>query len=87
MSVVTEQDGERYALLVHKVAEVISVPAETYKPDPPTLSASRAGVSDGIYRLDRNLIMALNVERVLELPPSWRCVPASPASRGGVGRL
>jgi purine-binding chemotaxis protein CheW len=52
MSVVTEQDGELYALLVDEVAEVISVPAETYEPNPPTLSGSWAGVTDGIYRLE-----------------------------------
>ena len=70
MSVVTEQEGELYALLVDKVAEVISVPAEAYEPNPPTLSATWAAVSDGIYRLEGTLLMALNMRRVLELPPS-----------------
>lgn len=67
MSVVTEHDGELYALLVDKVAEVISVPADACDPNPPTLSAGWAGVSDGIFRLEKHLLVALNVPRVLTL--------------------
>ena len=69
MSVVTEHEGELYALLVDKVAEVISVPTASRDPNPPTLSPNWAGVSDGIYRLEKTLLVALNVPRMLCLQP------------------
>ncbi len=75
MSVVTEHDGELYALLVDKVAEVISVPADAYDPNPPTLSPGWAGVSDGIFRLEKHLLVALNVSRVLTLQPDRGAEP------------
>lgn len=67
MSVVTEHDGELYALLVDRVAEVISVSIDAYEPNPPTLTSAWSAVSDGIYRLDGNLLFALDVRRLLAL--------------------
>src|SRR5487761_2336584 len=45
MSVVTEQGGELYALLVDQVAEVISLPGAAFEPSPPTLPAAGADAS------------------------------------------
>ena len=67
MSVVTEQGGELYALLVDQVSEVMALPSSTFEPNPPTLEKSWAMFSNGIYRLDDRLLVVLDISRLLAL--------------------
>lgn len=67
MSVVAEQAGELYALLVDQVSEVLSLPVEQFERNPPTLAANWAAFSDGIYRLADRLLVVLDVSRILAL--------------------
>jgi purine-binding chemotaxis protein CheW len=67
MSVVAEQGAELYALLVDQVSEVLSLPAETFERNPPTLAAGWAAHSQGIHRLQDRLMVVLDVSRVLAL--------------------
>ncbi|HJS84366.1 MAG TPA: chemotaxis protein CheW [Acetobacteraceae bacterium] len=65
MSVVTEQDGELYALVVDQVREVMSLPTEAFERNPPTLPPAWPAFSNGIYRLAGTLLVALDVARLL----------------------
>ena len=67
MSVVAEQDGELYALLVDDVAEVLSLPASDFERNPPTLPVAWAAYSTGIYRLQDQLLAVLDVGKLLKL--------------------
>jgi purine-binding chemotaxis protein CheW len=67
MSVVAEQGGELYALLVDNVGEVMSLPANTFERNPSTLPPSWAEFSSGIFRLADRLLVVLDVSRVLAL--------------------
>lgn len=67
MSVVAEQGGELYALLVDQVSEVMSLRASAFERNPPTLPPSWAAFSTGMYRLDGRLLMVLNVARLFDL--------------------
>jgi len=67
MSVVAEQGGELYALLVDQVSEVMSLPASAFERNPSTLPASWATYSAGIYRLQGRLLVVLDVGRLLAL--------------------
>jgi purine-binding chemotaxis protein CheW len=67
MSVVTEQGGELYALLVDQVSEVMSLDAAAFEHNPPTLPAEWAQFSVGVYRLDQQLLVVLDVSRLLAL--------------------
>ncbi|MBN9510940.1 MAG: chemotaxis protein CheW [Alphaproteobacteria bacterium] len=67
MSVVTEQGGELYALLVDEVAEVMNLTADTFEPTPPTLPAEWAAHSAGVYRLPAGLVVVLDVARLLAI--------------------
>jgi purine-binding chemotaxis protein CheW len=69
MSVVAEQGGELYALLVDQVSEVMTLPASSFERNPPTLAAAWAAHSTGIYRLQGRLMVVLDVARVLALAP------------------
>jgi purine-binding chemotaxis protein CheW len=67
MSVVAEQGGELYALLVDQVSEVMSVKASAFERNPPTLPPAWARFSTGIYRLDNQLLAVLDVASLLAL--------------------
>jgi len=69
MSVVTEQGGELYALLVDQVSEVMSLRSSQFERSPPTLPGAWAAYSDGIYRLASGLLVVLDVGRLLALGP------------------
>ena len=66
MSVVVEQGGELYALLVDQVAEVLSLEADLFERNPPTLEPHWAAFSNGIYRLDGRLLVILDIARLLD---------------------
>jgi len=66
MSIVVEHGNELYSLLIDQVGEVLSLPAERYEANPPTLDPRWREVSGGIYRLDGQLLVILEVERVLD---------------------
>ncbi len=65
MSLVTEQGGELYALVVDRVIEVIRLPTAWLEPVPPTLPVGWTAASTGIYRVNGRLLVALDVKRLL----------------------
>jgi len=66
MSVVVDHGGELYSVLVDSVGEVLSLGAEMAERNPATLDPIWREVSGGIYRLDKNLLIVLDVSRVLD---------------------
>jgi len=67
MSVVAEQGGELYALLVDQVSEVMTLRAAAFERNPPTLPPDWAAYSQGIFRLEGKLLVVLDVARLLAL--------------------
>jgi len=67
MCVIVERTGELYALLVDDVGDVLWLSATSFEPAPITLSAAWRTLCDGLYRLEGELLLALNVEQVLAL--------------------
>ena len=67
MSVVAEQNGELYALLVDQVSEVLTLRDADFEQNPPTLAAIWADHSKGVYRLDGKILVVLDVARLLDL--------------------
>jgi purine-binding chemotaxis protein CheW len=67
MSVVAEQGGELYALLVDQVSEVLSLKSSEFERNPPTLPQTWAQFSTGIYRLENRLLVVLDVGKLLAL--------------------
>ena len=67
MSVVVEHKGELYSLLIDKVGEVLQAPLDRYEQDTSTLSADWREVASGVFRLDSQLLVVLDVGRVLQL--------------------
>jgi purine-binding chemotaxis protein CheW len=67
MSVVAEQGGELYALLVDQVSEVMSLRADQFERNPLTLPPAWAAFSLGVYRLQNRLMAVLDVPRLIAL--------------------
>jgi purine-binding chemotaxis protein CheW len=65
MSIVTEQGSELYALQVDHVREVVTMKRSAMEPNPPTLPALWAEHSQGIYRVEKQLLVILDVHRLL----------------------
>jgi purine-binding chemotaxis protein CheW len=67
MSVVVERQGELYSLVVDTVREVIAFDSHRLEPNPSTLGATWRDFSTGIYRLQADLLVVLNTERLLTI--------------------
>ncbi len=65
MSIVAEDEGELYSLMVDSVGEVLALSKSEYERNPPTLDAKFRAFSEGIYRLDKQLLVVLDVDRLL----------------------
>ncbi len=66
MSIVVDHHGELYSLLIDEVGEVLSVPLDTFEQNPPTLDGRWREVAAGIFRLEGQLMVALEVDKLLE---------------------
>nr|WP_119678073.1 chemotaxis protein CheW [Indioceanicola profundi] len=65
MSIVVDLKGELYSLMVDNVGEVLSLSAEEFERHPATMDQRWREVSRGIYRLKSNLLVVLEVSRLL----------------------
>lgn len=66
MAVGVESRGESYGLLIDSVGEVLKLDDTMREPNPINLDPRLARVSAGIHRLDGQLLMLIDVDRVLE---------------------
>jgi len=69
MGVTIEQNGTLYTLLVDSIGDVISIAPDCYEGTPSTLDAVWREFALGVYRLEGRLMVALDVDRVLEIKP------------------
>ena len=67
VSIIVDNGGELYALLVDDVGDVLWLSASDHEPNPVTLSAHWRSLCSGLYRLDGELLLVLNVGQVLAL--------------------
>lgn len=67
MSVSVESGGESYGLLIDSVGEVLQLDDGAREPNPINLDPRLARVSVGIHRLDGQLLMMVDVDRVLDI--------------------
>jgi purine-binding chemotaxis protein CheW len=67
MAIGVELRGESYGLLIDSVGEVLKLADETREPNPINLDPRLARLSAGIHRLDGQLLMLVDVDRVLDI--------------------
>lgn len=66
MSVVVEHDHELYSLVIDSVSDVMRFEKGEIESTPPTLDPVWRDISDGIFRLDKELLIILNIEKLIE---------------------
>ncbi len=67
MAVGIEHRGESYGLLIDDVGEVMTLPDSLRENNPVNLDARLAEVSSGVFRLASQLLVVLNIDRVLHV--------------------
>jgi purine-binding chemotaxis protein CheW len=67
MAIGVEYAGESYGLLIDQVGEVLTLDDAKREPNPTNLETHLARVSAGIHRLDRKLLIVLDVDRILDI--------------------
>jgi purine-binding chemotaxis protein CheW len=67
MAVGIECKGESYGLLIDTVGEVLKLDDTSREPNPVNLDTRLAQISAGVHRLDGQLLVILDVDRVLEM--------------------
>lgn len=70
MAIGVESRGESYGLLVDGVGEVLKLGAEQREANPINLDPALARVSAGIHRLEGQLLLVLDIDRVLDIAAS-----------------
>lgn len=65
MAVVVEHENELYSLIIDKVGDVLSLPTRSFEPIPPTMDGVWRDVATGIYRIDNQLMVVMDVARLL----------------------
>jgi purine-binding chemotaxis protein CheW len=67
MAIGVESQGESYGLLIDGVGEVLRLPRSGREPNPLNLDPKFAAVSAGIYRLEAQLLVVVDVDRALDI--------------------
>jgi purine-binding chemotaxis protein CheW len=67
MAVGVEARGESYGLLIDNVGEVLKLDEAAREANPVNLDGRLAAVSAGIYRLEGQLMVVVDVDRVLDI--------------------
>jgi purine-binding chemotaxis protein CheW len=70
MAIGVELRAESYGLLIDSVGEVLKLDDVAREPNPINLDPRLARVSSGIYRLDGQLLIVVDVDRVLDIDTS-----------------
>lgn len=66
MLVTVEHGDEWYSLLVDEVGEVMALEQRLFDANPPNLGSQWKKLSDGVYRLDGELMIVLNIQNMVE---------------------
>lgn len=65
MSVVVEFDHELYSLIIDRVGDVLSMQNKDFENVPPTLDPTWRDIANGIFRLENQLLVIVDVPRLL----------------------
>jgi purine-binding chemotaxis protein CheW len=69
MAVGVDMRGESYGLLIDNIGEVLKLQNDSREVNPVNLDPRMAKMAGGVHRLDGQLMVVLDVDRVLEIAP------------------
>jgi purine-binding chemotaxis protein CheW len=69
MAVGVDLRGESYGLLIDSIGEVLKLADESREVNPVNLDPRMAKMASGVHRLDGQLMVVLDVDKILEISP------------------
>ncbi len=69
MAIGIEHRGESYGLLIDEIGEVLQLADSAREPNPVNLDRQLAELSAGVYRQESQLVVVLDLDRVLYVAP------------------
>jgi purine-binding chemotaxis protein CheW len=66
MAVGVERAGESYGLLIDKIGDVLTPEASSFEANPVNLDPRWRAVSKGVFRLEKRLLIVLNISTILD---------------------
>lgn len=66
MSVVVEHENELFSLIIDKVGDVLALSQSGFEPTPATLDPTWRDMSTGIFRLESQLLVVIDVPKLLQ---------------------
>ena len=67
MAIGIEYKGESYGLIIDSVGEVLKLVDADIEPNPVNLDVGLARIAAGVHRLDGQLLVVLDVDRILDM--------------------
>jgi len=67
MGVTVEHGHDLYTLLVDRIGDVMGLPNDLYERNPATLDPIWREFSNGVFRLEKNLLVVLDIDQLLNL--------------------
>ena len=67
MNIVVRSEDGAVSLLVDEIGDVLEMNENSYEPVPDNLPRAQKELISGVYKLDKNLLLVLNTEQVLQL--------------------
>lgn len=67
MAVGIEYAKESFGLVIDRIGDVLNLPVDQFEPNPVNLNARWKSVAEGIFRLEKELLVILDVDRVLDI--------------------
>ena len=68
MNIVVRSHEGIVSLLVDEIQDVLSVSDDLFEPPPETLDDNTRQLLSGVYKLENNLLLRLDLDRVLDIP-------------------
>jgi len=66
MSVVVEHENELFSLIIDRVGDVLSLPSAEFEGTPATMDPVWREIATGIFRLENQLLVIIDVPRLLQ---------------------
>ncbi len=76
LAIGVERDGESFGLIIDEIGEVVRLEEEDMQENPVNLDRVWASVSKGVYRLKNNLLVIMDIDRMLSTPDQGEALAA-----------
>ncbi len=67
MNIIVSNDDSLYALTVDEILDVIEVEEQSFEESPETISETVRGFIKGVYKLEKKLIILLDLDKILTI--------------------